>query len=285
MKKRKNKKIIFSNRWLYTFIALGILAVIGVGVYAYGTSNPSTFGHSAGELVLTDAGKISSTTTGAYSKGQICGASNTQCLNFNNNGWVYMSDTAGSVYGGQGLAAEQLWAQTQLCLAGDCRTSWPSIPTNPSFGTVYTNNWFRSTGDSGWYSETYGGGWYMADPTWIRSYGSKNVYINSFLRADGGIASGDVASPGAGNIRATGSVTAASLTATGTVSMGYEIIEATGGASAVASCSAGKQVIGGGCECNAEVKRSYPVTATSWGCGCSGLIPASRSYAICARIA
>jgi hypothetical protein len=43
-------KINFTNRWLYTFIAIGILAIVGVGVYAYGTSNPSTFGHSIGEL-------------------------------------------------------------------------------------------------------------------------------------------------------------------------------------------------------------------------------------------
>jgi len=52
MKKRKGLtiKMNFSNRWLYTLIAIGILAIIGVGVYAYGTTVPSTFGHSAGEL-------------------------------------------------------------------------------------------------------------------------------------------------------------------------------------------------------------------------------------------
>lgn len=52
MKKKRGLtiKINFSNRWLYTFIVLGILAVIGVGVYAYGTSSPSTFGHSLGEI-------------------------------------------------------------------------------------------------------------------------------------------------------------------------------------------------------------------------------------------
>ncbi len=54
MKKKRgrtiNIKINFSNRWLYTFIALGILAIVGVGVWAYGTSSPSTFGHSINEL-------------------------------------------------------------------------------------------------------------------------------------------------------------------------------------------------------------------------------------------
>jgi len=42
--------ITLSNRWLYTLILIGILIAIGVGVYAYGTSNPAVFGHSSGEL-------------------------------------------------------------------------------------------------------------------------------------------------------------------------------------------------------------------------------------------
>ena len=50
---KKNKSKGISNRLLYTLITIGILAIIGVGVYAYGTSNPSNFGHSAGELNLS----------------------------------------------------------------------------------------------------------------------------------------------------------------------------------------------------------------------------------------
>jgi len=52
MKKGKGLtlKINLSNRWLYTFIFIGILAIIAVGVYAYGTNNPSSFGHSSGEI-------------------------------------------------------------------------------------------------------------------------------------------------------------------------------------------------------------------------------------------
>jgi Bacterial shufflon protein, N-terminal constant region len=53
-------------------------------------------------------------------------------------------------------------------------------------GAVYASNWFRTFGTAGWYSETYGGGWYMGDETWIRSYGSKNVYCDKIIRADGG---------------------------------------------------------------------------------------------------
>ncbi len=52
MKKRKgiNFNIHISNRVAYTLIAFLMLAIVGVGVYAYGTSNPQTFGHSVGEI-------------------------------------------------------------------------------------------------------------------------------------------------------------------------------------------------------------------------------------------
>jgi len=62
MKKKRGLtiKINFSNRWLYTFIVLGILAVVAVGVYAYGTSTPSTFGHSIEEIDFSEGMTISS---------------------------------------------------------------------------------------------------------------------------------------------------------------------------------------------------------------------------------
>ena len=53
-------------------------------------------------------------------------------------------------------------------------------------GSIFANGWLRTTGSYGWYSETYGGGWYMSDSTWIRSYGSKNIYHNTgIMRTDG----------------------------------------------------------------------------------------------------
>jgi len=48
--KIKKLQINFTNRWLYTLIVFFSLIVIGVFVYAYGTNDPATFGHSAGEL-------------------------------------------------------------------------------------------------------------------------------------------------------------------------------------------------------------------------------------------
>ncbi|OGI11994.1 hypothetical protein A3K64_00060 [Candidatus Micrarchaeota archaeon RBG_16_36_9] len=49
-KQRAKLQINFTNRWLYTFITVFLLAAVSVGVYAYGTNSPTTFGHSAGEL-------------------------------------------------------------------------------------------------------------------------------------------------------------------------------------------------------------------------------------------
>ena len=58
VKKKRGKGLTinlhFTNRWLYTLIAIGILAIIGVGVYAYNSGlSPSVMGHSAGELDLS----------------------------------------------------------------------------------------------------------------------------------------------------------------------------------------------------------------------------------------
>ncbi|MCL5018278.1 MAG: hypothetical protein M1416_00720 [Candidatus Pacearchaeota archaeon] len=52
MTKKRGKfiQINLSNRGLYTFIILGILTILGVSVYAYGTNAPQTFGHSIGEM-------------------------------------------------------------------------------------------------------------------------------------------------------------------------------------------------------------------------------------------
>src|SRR6266404_5922208 len=39
--------------------------------------------------------------------------------------------------------------------------------------------WLRTYGNSGWYNGTYSGGWFMSDPTWIRSYAGKAVYMDT----------------------------------------------------------------------------------------------------------
>jgi hypothetical protein len=49
-KKGLNVKINFSNRWLYTFVVLGILIVIAVGVYALTPGVKPNPGHSLSEV-------------------------------------------------------------------------------------------------------------------------------------------------------------------------------------------------------------------------------------------
>ncbi|MBL7727306.1 MAG: shufflon system plasmid conjugative transfer pilus tip adhesin PilV [Dinghuibacter sp.] len=52
-------------------------------------------------------------------------------------------------------------------------------------GDIIASSWLRTRGNTGWYNESYGGGWFMADNVWIRSYGSKNVYVDRTIRMDG----------------------------------------------------------------------------------------------------
>ena len=60
-------------------------------------------------------------------------------------------------------------------------------------GRVYADNglhvrgdWVRVNGTTGIYFESYGGGWHMSDSTWIRSYNSKPIYVDQYVRADQG---------------------------------------------------------------------------------------------------
>ncbi|MBU4022949.1 tail fiber domain-containing protein [Patescibacteria group bacterium] len=48
---------------------------------------------------------------------------------------------------------------------------------------VTGGGWLRVDGTEGLYFQTYGGGWRMTDSTYIRSYGSKQVYLDNYLYA------------------------------------------------------------------------------------------------------
>ena len=91
------------------------------------------------------------------------------------------------------VTARSLWGQSfngtanvsgNLTGVGNINTS--AAPA----GTIYTNNWFRSKGSTGWYSEDHGGGWYMSDNTWIRNFGSKDVYLSNRLSVNGNVGIG-----------------------------------------------------------------------------------------------
>jgi hypothetical protein len=64
MKKEVIKEKSFNNRLLYTFILLGIVFSLTLGVNAFGTSTPSTFGHSVGELDFTGGFNVPSGNVG-----------------------------------------------------------------------------------------------------------------------------------------------------------------------------------------------------------------------------
>ena len=82
------------------------------------------------------------------------------------------------------VTARSLWGQSfngTANVSGNM-TGVGNINTSAApAGTIYTNNWFRSKGSTGWYSEDHGGGWYMSDNTWIRNFGSKDVYLSNKL--------------------------------------------------------------------------------------------------------
>ena len=48
--KKEKIAIQLSRKALYSIITFLLIIIIGMGVFAFGTSSPSTFGHSAGEL-------------------------------------------------------------------------------------------------------------------------------------------------------------------------------------------------------------------------------------------
>ena len=95
------------------------------------------------------------------------------------------------------VTARSLWGQSfngTANVSGNM-TGVGNINTSAApAGTIYTNNWFRSKGSTGWYSEDHGGGWYMSDNTWIRNFGSKDVYLSNKLSVIGNVGIG-TASP------------------------------------------------------------------------------------------
>lgn len=91
------------------------------------------------------------------------------------------------------VTARSLWGQSfngTANVSGNM-TGVGNINTSAApAGTIYTNNWFRSKGSTGWYSEDHGGGWYMSDNTWIRNFGSKDVYLSNRLSVNGNVGIG-----------------------------------------------------------------------------------------------
>lgn len=90
---------------------------------------------------------------------------------------------------GSGVGALNVAGGTTLegTLVGTTATFKSGSTSNIIDSNGYTSNgWFISKGATGWRNADYGGGWYMSDTSWIRTYGSKNVYHNTgIFRTDG----------------------------------------------------------------------------------------------------
>ena len=75
-------------------------------------------------------------------------------------------------------------ASGRLYIPGKLAIGYTNDSYSLATASFICNSWIRTVGNTGWYNESYGGGWYMIDSTYIRNYGSKQVYINARLGVD-----------------------------------------------------------------------------------------------------
>lgn len=115
MKKRGKEKgihIHLTNRWLYTFIAIGILAVIGIGVYALTPGVAPNPGH-----LISDVAPPSGCVSG-------------QILQYNNGNWACVNLPTSSnpapvstgLYGSCTIYNGQCWTTTYA--PAICEGNW-----------------------------------------------------------------------------------------------------------------------------------------------------------------
>ena len=92
---------------------------------------------------------------------------------------LYVNTVNGST-GGNVRLPEATYINGSLALhAGNVSSYAVTSGSSPTFGAVYTSNWFRSLGNTGWYNGTYEGGILMQDSSTIRTYGSKNFFVEN----------------------------------------------------------------------------------------------------------
>ena len=163
MKKRENIQFNFNSRFVYTFILIVFLVLGGIGVFAFGTSSPSTFGHSAGEIEDLPADKI---TSGIFNIARIP----------NLDTGKITSGILPLARGGTGTTSST--GSGSLVLSAS-----PTLT-----GTLTANrinligDWVRVYGTRGIYFQNYGGGWFMQDTSWIRAYANKNIFTGGEIR-------------------------------------------------------------------------------------------------------
>ena len=149
MKKKSGKKISIqinlTNRGVYTLLLLMIVAFAGAGVYAFGTQNPASFGHSSKELDLSGGvdgnavfnGNVGIRVSNPTAKLDIAGE-----LKVGNTGVA--CDTSRKSF----LRFDSTSGKMQLCDG----SSWAEVSSGtaigglPFYGTSHTKDQCRSAG-------------------------------------------------------------------------------------------------------------------------------------------
>ena len=57
------------------------------------------------------------------------------------------------------------------------------VISGQTINEIYNTGWYRTNGSGGWYNQTYGGGINMQDTTYVRTYGSKQFYVNNHIKS------------------------------------------------------------------------------------------------------
>lgn len=126
--------------------------------------------------------------------------------NFWTGGSVTAASFAGNGAGLTGVPGDNLGnhtATTNINLGANALVS--------NAGTILDANggYVRTYGNTGWYNGTHGGGWFMQDTSWLRSYGDKNIFTGSVVRADAGFqVDGNAIIDGNGAITSPGDIVA-----------------------------------------------------------------------------
>lgn len=164
---------------------IGRLSVVGTGNVGVGVNNPVSNLQVIGDSAAVSVHLGATNGCGGFAGIAFGGAAMSGCTNYN-----MMSASGAPLYinrpGGQSINfREGNGEQMVLHSGGNLAVGAiaPSYRLNVN-GDTHTNGWFRTSGSTGWYSESFGGGWHMVDGTWIRSYGSKPVMVDSHILAN-----------------------------------------------------------------------------------------------------
>jgi len=184
--------INISNRWLYTIIAIGVLAIISVGVYAY--VGPNEIGHDLEDIEPCSNGEILQTSGGAWScvSAVVDTDTNTQCTVSGNTitcptGQLIDTDTDTNTNANTACSGTYTYLTgegacrdvradgdlydtdtdtrcdtsgtcSQVCVGSDCRNSWPTHVSEGLYGNCRHRYHGYCTARSPAYCDPPGGG-------------------------------------------------------------------------------------------------------------------------------